>query len=210
MRISDWSSDVCSSDLIPAPRSAVSPDAIQSPAATILFWVSVPVLSVQRTVAAPMDSIADARRVSTPTCAIRQAPIAMKIARTTGNSSGRSDIPIAMPASNASSHPAHEPVEENHQGSDRDATSRADAHDPAHLMLQPGRFGLDAGYRSANLADAAAGTSSRHAGEASTASDDRTAKDIRKIVHPRIMRARVLLESAALAARKGVRSGKGG
>src|SRR3546814_8264216 len=34
--------------------------------------------------------------------------------------------------------PAHEPVEENHQGSDRDATSRADAHDPAHLMLQPG------------------------------------------------------------------------
>src|SRR3546814_7361075 len=39
--------------------------------------------------------------------------------------------------------PAHQPVEENHQGSDRDATSRADAHDPAHLMLQPGRFGLD-------------------------------------------------------------------
>src|SRR3546814_13852184 len=90
LRISDWSSDVCSSDLatsigstgigalaiapyrkssskrslaIPAPRSAVSPDAIQSPAATILFWVSVPDLSVQRTVAAPLDSIAAAPRV---------------------------------------------------------------------------------------------------------------------------------------------------
>src|SRR3546814_9857074 len=66
-------------------------------------------------------------------------------------------------------------------------------------MLQPGRFGLDAGERSAILADAAAGTRSRHAGEASTASDDRTAKDIRQIVPARFMRERVLLESAALA-----------
>src|SRR3546814_19630401 len=45
----------------------------------------------------------------------------------------------------------------------------------------------------------AAGTRSRPAGEASTAGDDRTAKDIRQIVPARFMRDRVLLESAALA-----------
>ena len=69
------------------------------------FSVSVPVLSVHSTVADPNVSMAAARRVSTRACEIRQAPIAMNTVSTTGNSSGSIDMPSAIPASTASSHP---------------------------------------------------------------------------------------------------------
>ncbi len=69
------------------------------------FSVNVPVLSVHSTVAAPSDSMADARRVSTRACEIRQAPMARNTVRTTGNSSGNIDMPSAMPASTPSSQP---------------------------------------------------------------------------------------------------------
>ncbi|MCY1174849.1 hypothetical protein D9M73_150640 [compost metagenome] len=69
------------------------------------FSVSVPVLSVHSTVADPKVSIAAARRVSTPTAPIRHAPIARKMVRTTGNSSGSIDMPIAIPARIASIQP---------------------------------------------------------------------------------------------------------
>jgi hypothetical protein len=71
----------------------------------IRFSVSVPVLSVHRTVAEPSVSIEAARRVSTRALEIRQAPIAMKTVSTTGNSSGNMDMPMVIPASTASSHP---------------------------------------------------------------------------------------------------------
>src|SRR5512146_3274174 len=51
----------------------------------ILFWVSVPVLSVQSTVVEPSVSIAAARRVNTLAREMRQAPIAMNTAVTSGN-----------------------------------------------------------------------------------------------------------------------------
>ena len=69
------------------------------------FSVRVPVLSVQRTLAAPSVSMAEARRVSTRAFEMRQAPIAMKTASTMGNSSGSIDMPTAMPASTPSSQP---------------------------------------------------------------------------------------------------------
>ena len=67
------------------------------------FSVSVPVLSVHRTVAAPSISMAAARRVSTRACDIRQAPITMNTVSTSGNSSGSIDMPSAIPPRNASS-----------------------------------------------------------------------------------------------------------
>ena len=66
--------------------------------------VSVPVLSVHSVVADPKVSMVAARRASTRALDKRSAPMAMNTARTTGNSSGSIDIPIAMPASKASSH----------------------------------------------------------------------------------------------------------
>jgi hypothetical protein len=48
----------------------------------IRFWVKVPVLSVQSTVAAPSVSIAATRRVSTRAREMRQAPIAIKTVST--------------------------------------------------------------------------------------------------------------------------------
>ncbi len=76
----------------------------------IRFWVSVPVLSVQSTVAAPRVSMAATRRVRTRAREMRQAPITMKTVRTSGNSSGSIDMPSAMPLSNASSQPPrHKP-----------------------------------------------------------------------------------------------------
>ena len=69
------------------------------------FSVSVPVLSVHKTVAEPRVSMAAARRVSTRAREMRHAPMAMKTVRTTGSSSGNIDMPSAIPASSASSHP---------------------------------------------------------------------------------------------------------
>ena len=60
---------------------------------------------VHSTDAAPSVSMAEARRVRTLTLEIRHAPIAMKTARTIGNSSGSIDMPTAMPASTPSSQP---------------------------------------------------------------------------------------------------------
>ena len=65
----------------------------------IWFSVRVPVLSTQRTVAAPSVSIAATRRVSTWRCDNRHAPSARKIVSTTGNSSGSVAIASVMPAS---------------------------------------------------------------------------------------------------------------
>ena len=48
------------------------------------FSVSVPVLSVHSTVAAPSVSMAAARRVSTRACDMRHAPITMKTVSTSG------------------------------------------------------------------------------------------------------------------------------
>ena len=64
----------------------------------IRFWVSVPVLSTHKTVAAPSVSIAGILRVSTRLREILQAPSARKTVSTTGSSSGRIDIAMAMPA----------------------------------------------------------------------------------------------------------------
>ena len=61
--------------------------------------VSVPVLSVHSTVAAPRASMVAARRVSTRCCDSRHAPIAMKTVRISRNSCGSIDIAIVMPAS---------------------------------------------------------------------------------------------------------------
>ena len=79
--------------------------ASRSSATAIRFSVRVPVLSVHRTVADPKVSIAAARRVSTRAREIRHAPIAMNTVSTTGISSGNIDIPSAIPARTASSHP---------------------------------------------------------------------------------------------------------
>ncbi len=67
--------------------------------------VSVPVLSVHSTVAAPSASMAAGRRVSTLCCDMRQAPIAMNTVSTSGNSSGSIAMAIVMPASAAASQP---------------------------------------------------------------------------------------------------------
>ena len=77
----------------------------RSSAIVIRFSVSVPVLSVHNTVAEPSVSMAEARRVSTRACEMRQAPMAMNTVSTTGNSSGSIDMPSAMPARTASSQP---------------------------------------------------------------------------------------------------------
>jgi hypothetical protein len=66
--------------------------------------VSVPVLSVQSTVAAPRVSIAAGRRVNTWERDSRHAPITMNTVRTSGNSSGSIDIASAMPPSRPCSH----------------------------------------------------------------------------------------------------------
>ena len=52
-----------------------------------------------------ITAIAAARRVSTRAREMRQAPMAMKTVKTTGNSSGSMDMPSAMPPSTASNHP---------------------------------------------------------------------------------------------------------
>ena len=83
----------------------LSPSFSRNSAMDIRFSVRVPVLSVHNTVAEPSVSIAAARRVRTRAREIRQAPIAMNTVSTTGNSSGSIDMPSAMPASTASSHP---------------------------------------------------------------------------------------------------------
>ena len=70
----------------------------------IWFCVRVPVLSTQSTVAAPNISTAGIRRVSTRLRDNRHAPSARKIVSTTGNSSGRMAIAIAMPARNPCFH----------------------------------------------------------------------------------------------------------
>ena len=90
---------------VPFPgRKTFSPFS-RSSTIVIRFSVRVPVLSVHSTVAEPSVSMAAARRVSTRASEIRHAPIAIKTVRTTGNSSGSIDIPSAIPASTASSHP---------------------------------------------------------------------------------------------------------
>ena len=94
-----------SSTALPALAAAVAPDGIQYSATAIMFSVNVPVLSVHNTVADPNVSIAEARRVSTPAWPMRHAPIARNIVSTTGNSSGNSDMPMAIPASSASIQP---------------------------------------------------------------------------------------------------------
>ena len=65
----------------------------------IRFIVSVPVLSTHSAVAEPRVSITGGRRVNTCFCDIRQAPRARNTVSTTGNSSGRSAIAVAIPAS---------------------------------------------------------------------------------------------------------------
>ena len=98
------------------------PSASRSSAMDIRFSVRVPVLSVQNTVAEPSVSIAAARRVRTRAREIRHAPIAMKTASTTGNSSGSIDMPSAMPASTASSQPPRNgAVEDNREDAHRAA-----------------------------------------------------------------------------------------
>ena len=87
------------------PSVKASPEGSHNSASDMRFSVSVPVLSVHSTVADPSVSIADARRVSTPTLPIRHAPIARNTVSTTGNSSGSIDMPIAIPASTASIQP---------------------------------------------------------------------------------------------------------
>ena len=82
-----------------------SPFGVRNSATDMRFSVNVPVLSVQSTVAEPSVSMAAARRVRTRAREMRQAPIAMNTVSTTGNSSGSIDMPSAMPASIASSHP---------------------------------------------------------------------------------------------------------
>lgn len=89
----------------PSGNRSSLPSGVLSSDIVMRFSVSVPVLSVQRTVAEPSVSIAAVRRVSTRACEMRQAPMAMKIVNTMGNSSGSIDMPSAMPASTASSHP---------------------------------------------------------------------------------------------------------
>ncbi len=66
--------------------------------------VSVPVLSVHRTVAAPSVSMVAGRRVRTRRRDRRHAPITVKTTSTSGSSSGSIAMLSAMPASSASSH----------------------------------------------------------------------------------------------------------
>jgi len=69
-------------------------------AATVMrFSVSVPVLSTHIIVAAPSVSMTAARRTKTFRCASRHAPMAIKTARTIGNSSGSKAIASVIPAS---------------------------------------------------------------------------------------------------------------
>jgi hypothetical protein len=80
----------------------VSSTAYDSPLANSLwtaiwFWVRVPVLSTQSTVADPRASMAVGARVRTFLREIRRAPSATNTVSTTGNSSGRSDIAIVIP-----------------------------------------------------------------------------------------------------------------
>ena len=92
-----------SSERLPtsAPMAAVRLP-IASFLSVIRFWVSVPVLSTHKTVAAPSVSMAGMRRVSTRLRESRHAPRARKIVRITGNSSGRTAMAIAIPASSPS------------------------------------------------------------------------------------------------------------
>jgi hypothetical protein len=69
-----------------------------------LFSVKVPVLSTHRTVIAPSVSIARFLRASTPKREIRRAPNVKNTLKTTGSSSGRSEIASVMPDSAAASH----------------------------------------------------------------------------------------------------------
>src|SRR5450759_4488824 len=88
-----------------APLSLSHRLSVPHMATTVMrFSVSVPVLSVHRTVVAPSVSIAAARRVKTRAWEMRHAPLAMKTAMTNGNSSGSRDMPKAMPPSMACSH----------------------------------------------------------------------------------------------------------
>ena len=63
----------------------------------MLFCVMVPVLSLHKTVAEPKVSIAEGFLVNTFCWDNLQAPIARKIVRTTGNSSGRMAMADARP-----------------------------------------------------------------------------------------------------------------
>ena len=86
-----------------APVTSIDASPASSRATCIRLTVSVPVLSLHSTVAAPSASSAGIRRVRTWLFAMRQAPIAWNTVRTTGNSSGSSDIATVSPASTPSS-----------------------------------------------------------------------------------------------------------
>ena len=87
-----------------ATSTAPASPGAQSRATLMRFSVRVPVLSVQRTVAAPSASTAGSRRVSMRLRESRQAPMAMNTVSTTGSSSGRMAMARATPASSPRSH----------------------------------------------------------------------------------------------------------
>ena len=68
----------------------------------MLFCVMVPVLSLHNTVAEPKVSMALGVRVRMLFFVRRQAPSAMKMVNTTGNSSGKRAIAAANPFNKAS------------------------------------------------------------------------------------------------------------
>ena len=117
------------------------------------FSVSVPVLSVHRTVAEPSVSMAAARRVSTRAREMRHAPIAMNTASTSGISSGIIDMPMAMPPSAAFSHdPRRMPNRMTTSPATAIPKDREIAHQPAKLRLQMRLFQRDRLQRLADLA----------------------------------------------------------
>ena len=92
--------------------------------------VSVPVLSVQTTVAEPSASTAATRRVSTLRREMRQAPSARKTVSTTGNSSGSMAIARVIPASRPRAHsPRREAPDEHQHHAEPEADDRDDPHD---------------------------------------------------------------------------------
>ncbi len=145
--------------------------------------VSVPVLSVHSTVAAPSVSMAAARRVSTRDCDSRQAPITVNTVSTSGNSSGSSDMPSAMPPNSASSQsPRSKPYSSTADTLSTNPSTREYQHDAARLALQPRLLARQPREGAADGADGAAHAGGENHQPARAAHHQRAREHLRRAV----------------------------
>ena len=96
------SDPTCDGGTTPTSGTGTSPPPVHRTRTVIRFWVRVPVLSEQTTVAPPRVSTAGSRRITAPRRAIRETPIARVMVTAAGRPSGMAPTARATAAVNIS------------------------------------------------------------------------------------------------------------